>query len=360
MRLNILLKKIVIILFFFFRCSFAFSYSDTGSITISTDNMTTFKVQPPIGLINSLLIDPITPSTLYAGTGSWYRDEKQTSPAIGLLKSIDSGVTWFSVNKGMPTQNGTLLAIDPNNPQILYSDTFNNAEYPEGWASSSLYKSIDGGNTWNLATLQNKRIAGLHVDPLNSNILYVNTVDEGIIKSMDGGETWIRINNGISDLQVTSLAIDPTNPNILYIGTFQSGVYKSTDAGFTWNERDKGLNKRSVYSFAINPKTPNLIFAGTHQGHGIFKSTDGGRNWHYISFKGMGIVQVYISPSSPSTVFAGAIDVGQYDPILYRSLDNGLTWNNTQMRGVKALVIDPIHPNKVYTGFHSSIDHPSK
>jgi hypothetical protein len=129
----------------------------------------------PLVRINTLTIDPQTPSTLYAGTGSFIAGD-----TAGLYKTVDSGATWQQLSSGLPEVPITGLAIDPQSPNKVYASTF------DIWSGY-------GGH--------------------------------GVYQSTDGGQHWQPINTGLTHRFVLPLAIDPLSPQKLYAGTFGGGVF---------------------------------------------------------------------------------------------------------------------------------------
>jgi len=350
---NIFFKKIVIMLFLFSFSTLIFADEHFGHVLQSTNNGRTWKQLRKFNhLIGSLLIDPRTPTTLYASTGTWTNDGHQQE-GHGMFKSIDAGATWQPINNGVPTKRGTLLGIDPNNSQRLYcKDNFD--ENQSGVHKiSSLYRSKDGGATWHNANLNNTGIVSLKIDPLNTDIVYVTTYNHGVFKSTDAGETWANITNVIhKHVSAYGLAVDSINPDNLFIGTVE-GVYQSTDGGNSWSPSDDGLKQQLVYSLAIDPKKPSIIYAGTNHGHGLFKSIDSGKKWHYAGLKGLGTITVYISPLKHSDIFARTSKTSDK---LYQSKDSSLTWEPLELGfatfDTEALAIDPINRNTLYVGTH--------
>ena len=235
-----------------------------------------------------------------------------------LFKTIDGGKTWESLNSGIEDLRMQSLAIDPSNSGTLYvGDTmykgiYKSTDYAQSWAPVSPLEGDFNPYIWDLV-----------IDPLKSNTLYAGG-QGGIYKTTDGGESWNRMGQGLppgpygTPIEVVSLAIDPVNPNILYAGTYhQNGLYKSTDGGETWKIANTGMewygDVPSVSALAINPSNSNVLYAGTYNpddGHGIgvFKSTDGGESW------------ILVNPER-----------------LFR-------------KGVVSLAIDPLRPNTVYSG----------
>ncbi len=86
----------------------------------------------------------------------------------------------------------------------------------------------------------------LAIDPSNPNTIYAGTIQGGVCKSTNGGDTWIQTGSGLTDLHVRSLAIDPSNPTTIYAGTDAGGVFKSTNGGDSWNPINSGLTAASV------------------------------------------------------------------------------------------------------------------
>ena len=107
----------------------------------------------------------------------------------------------------------------------------------------------------------------------------------GMYKSTDGGETWVKINNGLetSLININCIAVHPTNSDIVYIGTWRDGVFKTIDGGQTWVLKSNGLASADVRSLAIDPKNPEVVYAGLGDGVGIFKTTNGGELWGEIN-----------------------------------------------------------------------------
>lgn len=147
-------------------------------------------------------------------------------------------------------------------------------------------------------------------DPTNASIVFAGTLNGGVFKSTDRGNTWRAVNNGLGGLFIDSLAVDPTNGNTVYAGTHGQGVYKSTDGGANWFAVNNGIaNQSVVYTLAVNPSNPKIVFAGTRiQGTftGIlYRSLNGGASWETVMYHSDDwVYSVAISPSSPNLVMA--------------------------------------------------------
>ncbi|MCL5113740.1 MAG: C39 family peptidase [Patescibacteria group bacterium] len=244
------------------------------------------------------------------------------------------------------------FAVDLNNPNILYAGT----------VSYGIFKSTDGGTTWNAINNGILNLAGyftdIVVDPSNSNIVYAGGVgvgsgNPGIFKSTNGGATWTLANNGITNVglggppaDVQSMIIDP-NTNVLYVGIASNcgSVYKSTNAAASWT-RGVGLPCDPTV-VRRDPFNSNLLYTRSNQG--INNSIDGGINWTNISNYGnYGVFYALaIDPFNSNNLYAND-NTG-----VYKSTDGGINWviSSGGLNNVyKALISDPVRPNTVYAG----------
>lgn len=273
--------------------------------------------------VSSLAIDPVTPSTLYAGTPR------------GVFKSTNGGEQWSETIEGMSYAYVNVLAIDPSAPETLYAGT-----------SLGMFKSTDAAATWmsvarDLFSFTNT--LSLVIDPQTPNILYAGTLT-GVFKTTDGGLNWSESSSGLGSVLVYSLAIDPSTTNTLYAGT-PNGVFKSSDGGESWLAINNGLLKGYVQVLTVDPHTPSTLYAGTQ--NGLFKSADGGANWSR-SFWAEPVVTIALSPTSPSEIYIGRSDG------LFTSADGGTNWSVIYGNGkpirINVVLIDPLTPGALYAG----------
>ncbi|MGI8957148.1 MAG: WD40/YVTN/BNR-like repeat-containing protein [Chthoniobacterales bacterium] len=234
----------------------------------------------------------------------------------GIWKSEDGGTNYRPVFDEQPVQSIGALALDPKNSKNVWAGT------GEPWVRNSvsigdgIYKSTDGGETWNQMGLpKSERISQIIVSPKSSDTVYVavpgalwsDSPDRGLYKTTDGGKTWNQILKG-SNLSTgaSTISMDPSNPNILFAGL--------------WDFRRKGWTYRS------GGETPN-----DPSGSGLFRTTDGGATWKEITpeankgfpNKPYGRLAVAIAPSNPKRVYAF---VESTDSALFVSDDGGQTW----------------------------------
>jgi photosystem II stability/assembly factor-like uncharacterized protein len=235
----------------------------------------------------------------------------------------------------------SVLAIDPQEPQVLYAGT-----------SHSVFRTVNGGATWTVINLVGPhpvRVLDVKVDPVNRATVYVATEERGILKSRDYGQNSNRLLN--SPPTVHALAIDGTNPATVYAGT-PSGVFKSVDGGMTWSASSSGLPAGDVLSLAIDPETPTTLYATLNSPGHVFKSLDGGASWTALGASGIAgskMTAVAIDPLEPSTVYAGTSGFG-----VRKTTDGGATWitRNTSMDDahVEVVAFDPLVAATIYAG----------
>ena len=279
------------------------------------------------GMVSTLAVDPMTPTTIYAGT-----------VAGGVFKSTDSGSSWTV--SGLMDTRIRALAIDPSAPTTIYSGT-----------DSGIFKSNDGGVSWVAINsgLTNTNIHALAIDPTAHSTIYAGTWGEGVFKSTDGGATWVAKNGGMATANISALAINPLTPSILLAGTWGIvGIFMSTDGGTSWVAKNAGLTRRYIYTLVFNPLNPSVMYAGTNGGY--FTSTCGGCHWSGPNLSSVqGIPALAIDPLDPNIMYAGTMGGGifkqsfPYGP--WVAMNNGLTDTN-----VVALAINRLSTAVIYAG----------
>ncbi|GAB4135000.1 MAG: hypothetical protein Fur0041_08770 [Bacteroidia bacterium] len=202
------------------------------------------------------------------------------APAGGLWKSTDGGSTWNCLTDFLPVIGCSDVAIDPTNDNILYLATGDNDGGDT--QSNGVFKSTDGGLSWNPTGLvfsinQSRKIARLLIDPNNPQILYAGT-STGVFKTFDGGANWY----SVSSFSVKDMEFKPGDPNTIYAcGT---KFYKTTNAGSTWNQITSGLPQPANVArlaIGVTPNDPSYVYilagqAGTNGFEGVYRSTDSG------------------------------------------------------------------------------------
>jgi len=281
-------------------------------------------------LVNALALDGTAPTTLFSGT------------EFGMFKTNISGASWNSTSEGLKNSTVTFLAFDPVNKSTVYAVT------PAG-----LFKSIDAGGTWTAANSgfpaaipnnSSARVDYVVVDPKNPAILYAGLLRGGVYKSINGGASWNPANSGFENQSVNLIVIDPNDSNILYSAD-ESGLHKTTNAGATWTH----LNfNQPVFAMAIHPTNSNILY--TCRSGVIDKSTDGGQTWGFInpSLSVGSYTAIVIDPTAPATIYVGTSQAG-----VLKTTDSGATFTDHGLTpglgSVTQLALDLTNSANLYT-----------
>ena len=163
-------------------------------------------------------------------------------------------------------------------------------------------------------------VTGVHGDPM---VYYIGASSGGVWKSTDGGTTWNPVFDKQPAQSIGALAVSFSDPNVVWAGTGEAfvrsnisignGVYKSTDAGKTW--KHMGLEKTGrIGRVAIDSKNPETVFIaamghcyGPQKERGVFRTTDGGKTWEHVLFadENTGCFEIAMDPNNPRILFAG-------------------------------------------------------
>jgi photosystem II stability/assembly factor-like uncharacterized protein len=291
--------------------------------------------------IGALAIDQKNPKVVYAGTGE-SNMRNTVSIGDGLYKSVDAGDNWIKIGLDS-TEHIAKIAIDPANSDIIFV-----AAPGPLWSDSKhrgLYKSTDAGKTWEKVLYINEKTgcADVAVDPENPAIVYATTWEfrrlpysfnsggpgSGIFKSPDGGKTWKELKNGLPSkpLGRVALALAPSAPEnlIAIIEAQETGLYISADGGENWKQQSATLNvvSRPFYfsCLVIDPKDPKRVY---RPGYGFSYSNDGGYSFTDASDAGGWVHSdhhaLWINPGNTNELYLGT------DGGVYSSLDRGATW----------------------------------
>jgi photosystem II stability/assembly factor-like uncharacterized protein len=238
------------------------------------------------GQIGTMAVDPRNPDVAFAAVlGSPFGPNKDR----GVYRTTDGGRTWKQVLHKDAETGASDVALDPNNPRIVFAGLWQTRRQPwvmtSGGAGSGLYRSADGGDTW--VQVQDKKLpagpwgkVGVRVAPSNSNVVYalIEAKAGGLYRSNDGGDTWELASDHNSLRQrawyYTVLTIDPTNADIVWFP--QVPLLKTVDGGRTIVSVDAKIHG-DHHDIWIDPKDPRRIMSGNDGGVGI--SIDGGITW---------------------------------------------------------------------------------
>ena len=204
--------------------------------------------------VRSLAIDPVTPTTIYAGL------------QIGIFyKSIDSGENWVQMRNGIPGSPRVFeVVIDPTSPSTVYIGT-----------SSGMFKTTNGATSWtsiNSGISPGTSISAVAIDPLHPATLYAATSGAltALFKTTNGGASWSPSAVEIPLNTVKSLAVDPATPTTVYAATFRPGILKSIDSGANWAESNTNLSNVFANEVFVDGNSPATVYAGMSIGRDVF------------------------------------------------------------------------------------------
>ncbi len=277
----------------------------------------------------------------------------------GIYKSTDGGTTWNNLS-GFGCYNAWCFEINPICPDTIYAGSMMNES-----DSVAIRISVDGGITWQ-TTLKWPSISQIIVHPTNPNIVFAaagywpgyqgNTHGEGIWKSTDGGFTWNKIITGLIDnMSVQSIAFNPSNSNAMYAGVWGvfgngKGMYASLDGGNTWFAA--GLANKDVWKVAVCSNSANTIYAATQDS--VYRSINYGSSWTAMNINSTVSLGLYfgisVSKSNNNVVYVGSLDKG-----IFKTTDGGAIWSAALNTGLPAtrvweVATHPTNANEVFLG----------
>ena len=246
------------------------------------------------GTVVNIILDPINPDTLYAGT--W---------GNGIYKSTNAGETWTHIVEGLRSPYIYEIAIDPSDPQHLLASVY----------THGIDQSFDGGETWEETTGFPPYAVSYSIDfdPVNPQYVYtaIRTATQGSVypggvwKSTDGGSSWVEKSSGIVEDYIYDLAIDPNDPNVIYTANHRTGVYKTANAGISWTKMSSGLVHQDIRGIQVNRET-GRVYAGLWDGYGFAYSDNGGESWvnnSWSNSKDLYVFEIQYDPEQPNNVY---------------------------------------------------------
>lgn len=255
--------------------------------------------------IGSIALAPSNPNVIYVGTGE-ANIRGNVADGYGIFKSTDAGKTWHHVWK-QRGQIGT-MAVHPANPDIAYAAVLGHAFGPN--AERGVYRTRDGGRTWQqiLKKDQDTGASDVAIDPNNPNIIFAGLWQtrrypwdmisggpgSGLYVSKDGGDTWKQLKEKDGDKETglpkgiwgkIGIAVAPSDSRRVYaiIEAEEGGVFRSDDGGDSWTKAsgNRALRQRAWYysTLTVHPTNPNEVWAPNVP---MMKSIDGGRTWNRV------------------------------------------------------------------------------
>ncbi len=274
--------------------------------------------------VYSIVVDPNAHDTIYAAThehgpykssdygGIWYTIQNGINNLSGraifispdyshgttlfygvwhfdtVYKSLNAGASWFLPDPDIPSAKVFNIAIDPTHSDTVYLATFDRG----------IMKTVDGGLTWLPSGLQDDQIYNVTINPNSSENIFSGTYGDGLYRSLDAGTSWLPSNSGIDNAMATSVVHSPTAPYTIYASLYGAGVYQSNNRGQTWSELNVGLSDKFVHALVMNPAQPWLLYAITDSGGLYQNDLNAGHGWVSI---GQGLPQTGIlTPAFPA------------------------------------------------------------
>ncbi len=289
--------------------------------------------------IGAIALDPKNPSTVWVGTGE-RNSQRSVAYGDGVYRSDDGGRSWRNVGLKTSEHIGR-IAIDPRDSNVVFVA----AQGPlwSGGGERGLYKTTDGGRTWKavIPGTEHTGATDVVIDPNNPDTMYAATwqrrrhfytlinggPESGIYKSVDGGNTWNRIRSGLppGDLGRIGLSISPADTNVVYAsveaGGQLSGIFRTTDRGATWERMGNRIAQGMYYGQIVaDPKLVDRVYIPDVQ---MQVSDDGGRTQRAAGerLKHVDNHALWIDPANNNYLLVGC------DGGIYESFDKGENWH---------------------------------
>lgn len=320
------------------------------------------------GRIGDIVVDPKKRSTWYVAACSG-----------GVWKTTNAGVTWKPIFDEYGSYSIGCLAIDPNDRFTIWVGTGENNSQRSVGFGDGIYKSTDGGATFQQVGLDNsEHIGKILIHPEHSDTVYVAAQgplwkgggDRGLYKTTNGGKDWDKILDISEDTGINEVLMDPSDPKILYASAYQrrrhtwvlidggpeSGIHKSTDGGKTWKEINRGLpgGDKGRIGMAISPINPEVIYAIVEAAEGksgFYRSANRGESWakmsDYVSSSPQYYQEIVACPHRFDRVYS-------LDTYMMVSENGGKSFERLGEADKHvdnhALVIDPADPDHLIVG----------
>ncbi|WP_419948766.1 VPS10 domain-containing protein [Candidatus Palauibacter sp.] len=291
------------------------------------------------------------------GTGTFF----VAAATSGIWKTTNHGTTYRPVFDNERVISMGDIAIAPSNPDIVWAGTGEEDSRNSISPGGGIYKSVDGGLTWELKGLEGTQAIGrVVIHPTKADWVYVAALghpwganeERGLYRTKDGGDTWERINFVSEDAGFVDVDMHPQTPDILWATSWErvrgpyffnsggpgSAIWKSTDAGDTWEKVEgNGLPETMLgrLEIAIAPSYPRIMYAmveaeapeeadedGNRNASGLYRSEDGGETWEFMNSNNSRPFYysgVWVSPDDPDFIYWSS---------LFFSRDGGRTVGN--------------------------------
>jgi photosystem II stability/assembly factor-like uncharacterized protein len=315
--------------------------SASGGVWKTVDGGLTFKPlfdEQPIASIGDLALAPSNPDVIYVGSGE-ANARNSVSFGNGVYKSTDGGQSWTHVGLE-DTRHISRVVVSPLDPDVVFVGAMGSFWGPN--EERGVFRSTDGGATWEkVLYLDDKHgVSDMDMDPTNPNILFAGlwhfdrkpwthttgSEEGGVWKSVDGGDTWERLEEGLPEGVVGRIGVKiaPSNPEVVYViaESDEGTLFRSADRGKTFKKVSDNVQivSRGLYytDMRVDPADENRVYAVSSR---LFLSVDGGKNFNRISQSThVDFHSLWIDPENPDRVWQGQ------DGGVAVSYDRGKTW----------------------------------
>ncbi len=322
------------------------------------------------GRVTSIDVNPYDNNHIVIGTASG-----------GVWESKSAGITWKPIFDKEAVQSIGAIAISQKNPHHIWAGTGEGNPRNSQSSGKGVYKSIDGGKTWQLMGLEKtKTIHRIIIDKHDENTIFVGALgsawgpneERGVFKTTDGGKTWKKILYVNDSTGCADLVVDPVNPKKMIAAMWHynrqpwfftsggngSGIYITYDGGENWKRLDEksGLPGGTIgrSGLSICHDKPNVVYALVESKKtALFRSNDGGENWTKVSDKNIGnrpfyYADIYVDPKNENRLY-------NLYSVVSRSEDGGKTFKTLLPYSRvhpdhHAMWINPKNPNHIIEG----------
>lgn len=313
--------------------------------------------------VGAIAIAPSDPNVIYVGMGEHAVRGVMTSSGDGIYKSVDGGKTWEHMGL-VQSEHIADICVHPTDPDQIYV-AVQGALYKD-CKERGVYHSVDGGRTWKniLASNASTGATDLVMDPKNPRILYASMWDHqrnpwyvrsggvgsGLYKSMDGGQSWEKLSKGLpQSMGKAGICVAPSNPERLYavVEYEEGGIFRSDDAGNSWEQvsKDRQTFARAWYfnKIAVDPKNQDILYVLNIP---LLKSMDAGKSFVVLNSPHADQHDLWINPNNPQNMIL-ANDGGACI-----SFNGGKSWtsqNNQATGQFYRITCDNGFPYHIYT-----------